>query len=60
MPAASARDLTVQGVIHSVVNGTQGGTPFEDRKSHEAILCCEFRSRRDMRPECLDKQNLGA
>jgi len=58
MPDASARDSTVQGLFHSVVNGIQGTAHLRIENSTKPSFIA-FRSRRDMRPEYLDKQNLG-
>ena len=46
------------GCIHSVVNGTQGSAHLRIENSTKPSFVA-FRSRRDMRPEYLDKQNLG-
>src|SRR5580704_16574606 len=46
------------GCIHSVVNGTQSSAYLRIENCTKPSFVA-FRSRRDMRPEYLDKQNLG-
>jgi hypothetical protein len=46
------------GCIHSVVNGTQGSAQLRIENGTKPFFVA-FRSRRDVRPEYLDKQNLS-
>src|SRR5580765_8195517 len=46
------------GCIHSVVNGTEGSAHLRIENRTEPSFVA-FRSRRDMRPEYLDKEDLG-